>query len=366
VVALAPAGRSKLREQGSKLRESHAELRESEFSRPPNNKHEAARRRPFRAARAAHTVSPRGRGRLGGAVTDILTREPPPRSGEPTPRLARLGDLLGEWEADATAAHQARLTGMPRGPVTGLAGLDLELGGVLEPGVHVVHAGPGVGKTALCLQVAVSCGCPSLYVTCEMKPLELLRRITARLTGTFLGRLKSGELDPAACLRLARQAVAAAPRVVLADATQAFASAAWIRDAAEVTRGDQEHLLIVVDSVHSWAEAFPGDVAEYDRLNLAIGALRSLAGGLGCPVLAIAERNRASMASGGMNASAGSRRFEYSGASVWDLATDKDAHPDATGAIPVTLTLAKNRNGAAGRRLYLTFHGALQRFAEVG
>ena len=305
-------------------------------------------------------------GRRRERVPEILTRAPMPPTGEPAPRLTRLGDLLGEWEADALAAHRARLTGVPRGPVTGLAGLDLELGGGLEPGVHVVHAGPGVGKTALCLQAATSCGCPSLYVTCEMTPLELLRRITARLTGTFLGRLKSGELAPADSLRLAHRAVAAAPLVAIADATEAFAEAGWIRAAAEVARGDQEHLLVVVDSVHSWAEGFPGDVAEYDRLNLAIAALRSLAGGLGCPVLAVAERNRASMATGGMNAAAGSRRFEYSGASVWDLATGKDAHPDAEGAIPVTLTLAKNRSGAAGRCLHLKFHGALQRFVEAG
>jgi replicative DNA helicase len=283
-------------------------------------------------------------------VTDILTRAPTATPAEPTPRLTRLGDLLGEWEADAIAAHQARVSGVRRGPVTGLPGLDLELGGALDAGVHVVHAGPGVGKTALCLQVAASCGCPSLYVTCEMKPLELLRRITARLTGTYLGRLKSGELAPADSLRLARQAVAAAPDVVLADATQAFASAGWIRAAAAVARGDHEHLLVVVDSVHSWAEAFPGDAA----------------GGLGCPVLAVAERNRATMSTGGLNASAGSRRFEYSGASVWDLQSERDAHPDAAGGVPLTLTLAKNRNGAAGRRLYLAFHGALQRFAEAG
>lgn len=49
-----------------------------------------------------------------------------------------------------------------------------------------------------------------------MRPLELLRRVTARVTGTYLGRLKSGELDPPTSLRLARQWVAAAPRVVIA------------------------------------------------------------------------------------------------------------------------------------------------------
>ncbi len=74
------------------------------------------------------------------------------------PRLARLADLLGELEADARARHEAHASGSPRGPTTGLASLDRELGGALAAGTHVLHAGPGAGKTALALQVAASCG----------------------------------------------------------------------------------------------------------------------------------------------------------------------------------------------------------------
>src|SRR5262249_16936954 len=144
--------------------------------------------------------------------------------------------LLGEWEADAQAAFDARVNGIPRGPVTGLRSLDDALGGVLQPGLHIVHGGPGVGKTALGLQIAGTCGFPALYVTAEMRPLELLRRITARVTGTFLGRLKSGELAPADSLAKAREACAAVPRLALADATDAFAAPDWIKDAAHAVR----------------------------------------------------------------------------------------------------------------------------------
>src|SRR5690349_126228 len=112
----------------------------------------------------------------------------------PLPRIVRLGDLLGEWEADAHAAYAARVSGQARGPVTGLLRLDQELGGALTPGVHIAHGQPGAGKTAFALQAATRCDCPCLYVTAEMSPLELLRRIAARVTETFLGRLKSGEL----------------------------------------------------------------------------------------------------------------------------------------------------------------------------
>jgi hypothetical protein len=103
-----------------------------------------------------------------------------------------------------------------------------------------------------------------------------------------------------------------------------------------------------------------------DLINVAIGALRALAGRLGCPVLGIAERNRASMTSGGLNAAAGSRKFEYTGESVLDLGVDEKGGPlPGPGETAVVLHVAKNRNGAAGKRLHLAFHGALQRFADL-
>ncbi len=291
----------------------------------------------------------------------------PSKVQTPLPQLMKLGQLLGEWEADAQAAHDARVNGTLRGPVTGLVGLDRVLGGVLQPGLHIAHGGPGVGKTALGLQVAATCGFPALYVSCEMRPLELLRRHTARVTNTFLGRLKSGELAPADSLRLAQQACAAAPELVLADATQAFATPAWLQDAAAPTQGQARHILIVVDSLHSWAEAASDGLAEYDALGAGIAALRTLATSLGCPVLAIAERNRMSMKGGGMSASAGSRKFEYGAETVIGLTEDtSQERPIAPpGETSITLKVEKNRNGAAGHSVDLFFHGALQRFREA-
>ena len=324
--------------------------------------------------RTGPTPAPRTNGHAaapGPAPARVGPERVAPDPAGRRPRVLHLSQLLGEWEADATAAFDARTKGLLRGPITGLRGLDEALGGVLQPGLHVVHGGPGVGKTAFALQVAATCGFPALYVTAEMRPLELLRRITARVTGTYLGRLKSGELAPADSLAKAREAIAAVPGLALADAGEAFAAPEWLREAARAVRGDARHVLLVVDSVHSWSEAAPvPELTEYDRLNAAIAELRVLAGQLGCPVLAIAERNRASMTAGGLSASAGSRKFEYTGESVLDLsAAERDAPggalaPATPNETPVTLTIQKNRNGAAGRRLKLVFHGALQRFTD--
>jgi len=278
----------------------------------------------------------------------------------------KLAGLLDEWQADAEAAHQARVNGVPRGPVTGFPHLDADLGGCLHPGINVLHGGPGVGKTAFALQVAASCGCPALFVTCEMGTLELFRRVTARTTETFLGRLKSGELPPARSFELARQAAATAPHLAFLDATQAFASPALLRDAAAVVRGNAPHILLVVDSLHSWAEAGYAEAQEYEALNAAVAGLRALGGELRGPVLAIAERNRASMETGGLHAGAGSRKIEYGGEAVIGLAAPKeDIRPDAAGEVEITVTVHKNRHGATGTKHKLRWHGALQRFREV-
>lgn len=283
------------------------------------------------------------------------------------PRLLQLDRLLEDWDQDAAARHEAHTTGQPRGPITGLGKVDHELGGAFTPGLHIVHAQPGAGKTAFALQVAASCGCPCLFVTCEMGPLELLRRITARVTGTFLGKLKTGELTPDVSHELVKRAVKHAPDLWLADASQSYASCTWIRDSAEPVRAGRPHLLIVVDSVHSWADG--GDCrkvgTEYDAISEAIGALRILASRLDCPILAVAERNRASMKGGGLSAGAGTRKIEYGAEVVLDLERNLDAAPDASGEVPVKLVFAKNRSGAAGRKVELLFNGALMRFREL-
>jgi replicative DNA helicase len=294
------------------------------------------------------------------------TSEAPPAAHDPkaTARLLPRADVLADFRADAEAANAARVSGKPRGPLSGFAALDRELGGAFAVGVHVLHGTPGAGKTAFALQVAASARCPALFVTCEMAPAELLRRHTARETANFLGRLKSGELSGADAEKLAREALDAAPLLAFADATREPAPMQFLTDAALIAKGDADRFLLVIDSLHSWAEGAFAGLTEYEALNVALASLRRLSHALKCPVLVVSERNRGAMESGGQNAGAGTRKIEYSSETVIDLKRAADAKSDGAGEVAITLTLNKNRHGATGKPLDFRFHGALQRFRE--
>ena len=306
-----------------------------------------------------------------------VTCEPfaPPADG---PRLLPLPDLLGALLDEAEADHAAALAGALRGPITGLPKLDRELAGRLVPGYHVIHGNTGSGKTSFALQVAASCGYPALFVTCEMGPLELLRRVIARAAGVYLGRLKSGEYTREAFAEYARAALAACPGLALLDATRAYAPRELIRAAAEAWRERRgaASCLVVIDSLHSWANAAPSlrDLGEYETLGFAVSDLQRLAAELAAPILVVNERNRASSDGGGVNAAAGSRKIEYGAESVWGLyretetdETTRKPRPkpfDAAGEVGAHIAIEKNRSGSGGR-VALRFHGALQTWREV-
>lgn len=285
----------------------------------------------------------------------------PPATDEP--RILPVGALAGEWMEAAQANFDARVHGKPRGPLLPFAGILPDLGEAWPVGAHVIHGQPGTGKTAFGLQTATETGCPALFVTTEMSPLELLRRIVARVTETYLGRLRSGEIHPDDMRKLLNAAAARVPYLVIADATQTPAPSEWIRRTAEATRGKHDHLLVVIDSLHSWVDSQDTDASEYEALNGGCAALRKLAHQLSCAVVMIAERNRVSMKNGGLSAGAGTRKIEYGAETVIDLACDENAPIDGRGEKRVTLKVVKNRNGSCGETA-LMFHGALQRFRE--
>jgi replicative DNA helicase len=289
------------------------------------------------------------------------------------PPTLDLADLVTEFVADTDAAAEAARNNRPRGAITGLTKLDRHFGNYLSPGVHVLQGGPGAGKTAMALQAASDCQCPALFVSAEMGALELFRRLIARQTGTFLGRLKSGEISGHQARNLALQTAQNLQHLRIMDATRFPAPYDIIVHNADALRKkfQSDNVLVVIDSLHVWArsasrlDSNPIEREEYSLINDALKSVAQIASVLKCPVLTVAHRNRAGNRSdGGLHAAKGSGGIEYEAESVLDLNKTKEVD-SANGETEITAKLEKNRNGAAGVFVKLGFNGALQSFREL-
>ena len=320
-----------------------------------------------------------------GAKTAVIDTGPPPADLLPAargPQVYRLGDLLDEWDTFSEEQYEARQSGKPLGIRTGLDGVDEKIGYFFRPGLHSLQGPSNLGKTALALQIAATCGFPALFVSAEMSCLELMRRITTRVTGTFLGKYVRGEVAPEQAKADIRRAIATCPELAIMDCTTGgYAPAVAapgtnlvnIYDAARTLKGDSPHLFIVIDALHSWASMNPAEAKEYEYLNAAMGSLSSLAKALDCPILLITQRNRQNVVDGGQNAGAGTRFIEYLSESVIELDPEEWEDPkkripkrDLNGETIMRLVLTKNRNGmCGGRPVSLAFRGDIQRFREV-
>jgi replicative DNA helicase len=289
------------------------------------------------------------------------------------PPTIDLSDLITEFVADTNDAAAAAAANRPRGAITGLAKLDRHFGNYLSPGIHVLQGGPGAGKTAMALQAASDCRCPALFVSAEMGALELFRRLIARQTKTFLGRLKSGEISGHQAQSLAVQTAKNLQHMRITDATRYPAPYDIIVKNADNLRKkhQSDNVLVVIDSLHVWArsasrlDSNPIEREEYSLINDALKSVAQIASVLKCPVLAVAHRNRAGNKSdGGLHAAKGSGGIEYEAESVLDLNKNKEVD-NANGEAEITAKLEKNRNGAAGVFVKLAFNGALQSFREL-
>jgi len=289
---------------------------------------------------------------------------------ETRPNPCLLSDATADLLAEEAKARTLKEQGIAPGPVTGFASLDEELGGYLTPGLHVLLAAPGAGKTAFALQVGAQCGCPCLFVTAEMRVAELVRRVTARVTGTYLGWLRGGKMTEAQLQGVVERAAAACERLAFYDGTETPAVANTIRDAAAAVRGerfDAGHVLLVLDSLTDWAGGGIGGASEeYAATEAALTALKGVALSLPAPVLCVVHRNRAGQrgdAESRLFSGKGTGRIEYISETVINL--EPNGEPGADGKTEIILRLLKNRNGQRGKALLFTFEGRLQEFTEV-
>jgi DNA primase len=235
-------------------------------------------------------------------------------------------------------------------------------------GIITLHGAPGVGKTSFALTVAAQCHAPVLYLTTEMAPLELWRRLVAQTTSTPMRELLRATLTAEEEQALNRRTLARCGQVRFVDASTQRVGMTYLEEKMrELRRTDiSSHALMIVDSLHTWVDGLrqDQDVSEYNAISEGIDKLRTLANNLQISVMLIAERNRNAMKDGGLSAVAGSRRVEYGSDLVLGLDKAED-QLDPHGTIAtVELRVLKNRNGWA-TSMQFNFDGSMMQWCAL-
>lgn len=290
----------------------------------------------------------------------------------PPPALRPIRDYLDSVVALAEFRYECNKNNVPYGPVTPWKGVTEAWGGAIPQGLHTILGGPGAGKSAFALQLAAECQCPCLFVTCEMTPEELVRRIAARIHRIKVSKFKNGDISGPEVRVLVNEALCSCPELYIANGMTEYISPEQIISFAEQIRKDNGHVLIVIDSFHAWGPSDPShsSASEYDRLNVAVGQLLTIATNLKCPVIAVTEQNRASFGKHApeekLHAGAGTRKLEYSPETVLSLRKAGRGDDEQKGNLDrdMILTFEKNRNGKQGEQITLIFQSGYMGFKE--
>lgn len=246
---------------------------------------------------------------------------------------------------------------------TGYPGLDKLLGGgMLNQGLYILAARPGVGKTTAALKIsehaAKSGAC--LFFSLEMSAEQITARRIAAEPGLSIGRLMVGQkLNDADQAKLANAVSDLSAHDFRLNRAPG-ASAADIAQAAHLTKNLR---LVVVDYL-GLVRSDERGLSIYERVTKNSAALKALARSLNVPILCLAQLNRAAEQRADKCPSMADLRD--SGA----IEQDADAvvllhrpamyeldQPKPWEAQTLTAIVAKNRHGSTGK-LDFDFYGS--------
>jgi replicative DNA helicase len=255
---------------------------------------------------------------------------------------------------------------------TGLKKLDQMLNG-LGQGLHVLAAGPGVGKTTLALQWGLECaraGVAVVYVSYENSPQNLALKLLAGAAGVAASDIERGYGDSAALEATAEKLRPVLERMVILEGNGNLSVSqiqGRVKQAQnESGRGD---VFVVVDYLQRAAHQKGYDQLRHSVSSLA-GELREMANRTGGAVLAISSQNRAGgdygkgVGAANLDSLKESGDLEYSADTAMFLTADGEgkATPPARA---MKLVVLKNRFGATGV-VPLIFRPDLGIYREAG
>ncbi len=255
---------------------------------------------------------------------------------------------------------------------TGLKTLDQMLNG-LGQGLHVLAAGPGVGKTTLALQWGLECaraGVAVVYVSYENSPQNLTLKLLASGAGVSASDIERGYGDSASLEAAAEKLRPALERMVIVEGNGNL-SVGQIQGRVRQAQNEsgRAEVFVVVDYLQRAAHQKGYDQLRHSVSALA-GELREMANRTGGAVLAISSQNRSGgdygkgIGAANLDSLKESGDLEYSADTAMFLTADGEGKATAP-ARAMKLVVLKNRFGATGV-VSLIFRPDLGIYREAG
>lgn len=263
---------------------------------------------------------------------------------------------------------QKRGSGM-RGIPTGFKDLDNILAGMQDSNLIILAARPGIGKTALALNIAshiaVKEELPVGFFSLEMSSEELGDRLLVSQAGIDSWRLKTGRLEDEDFDKLQEAMGVLADAPIYIDDTPGM-SVMEMRTKARRLQLEKGLRLLVVDYLQLMdpGRHFDNRVQE---VSIVSQSLKNLARELRVPVLALSQLSRAVESRGSKKPQLADLResgsIEQDADVVMFLYRPEESGELAPGAkIPTTLSIDKHRNGQAGVEFGMMFNGPMYQF----
>lgn len=200
--------------------------------------------------------------------------------------LESMRTVLQRTAVQLEAAARGELTGVR----TGFADLDRVILGLRPGTLNILAARPGMGKTALALDIAEQCGEPVAFFSLEMASEEMAERMLSKATGLDSTALRNGNAMKSSAATLQKAfADLAKSRIYLDDSAKK--SPLQVISQCKRMKAKEGLGLIIVDylqfmSLEGKSESKRHELEDVSKL------MKACAKELGVPVLALAQLSR--------------------------------------------------------------------------
>jgi len=282
--------------------------------------------------------------------------------------LTAIDPLLGPAieRAEELQRLGSDVTGLP----TGFRDLDRKLAGLHPTNLIVVAARPGMGKTALALNMAQNVAQhdhPVAIFSLEMSREEVVSRMLCSTGRIDSQRLRTGRLSEADFTKLSNAASALYKKPIFVDDSPGL-TVTEIRAKARRLRRRPGLGLIIVD----YLQLMHGSGGENRQQEIALisRSLKNLARELDVPIIAVSQLNRSLESREDKRPRLGDLResgaIEQDADVVLFIYRDETYNPDKVESKGVAeIVVAKHRQGAVGK-VQMTFLPEFTLFADMG